>query len=136
MNIGEIFAQGGIAMWPLLFLSILTLGTVFERIWFWSKILTREREVAGRVLEAARREWSAATDLAERASPLPMGRFLYSALKLTNPDPEVFRLALETAANEELAAMRRGDKVLEAVIALAPLLGLLGTVVGLINALG
>ncbi|MEM8546468.1 MAG: MotA/TolQ/ExbB proton channel family protein, partial [Cyanobacteria bacterium P01_H01_bin.119] len=125
-----------IAMWPLLFLSILTLGTVFERIWFWSKILTREREVAGRVLEAARREWSAATDLAERASPLPMGRFLYSALKLTNPDPEVFRLALETAAHEELAAMRRGDKVLEAVIALAPLLGLLGTVVGLINALG
>lgn len=136
MNIAEIFAQGGIAMWPLLFLSILTLGTVIERIWFWSKILTREREVAGRVLEAARREWAAATDLAERANRLPMGRFLYAALKLSNPDPEVFRLALETAANEELATMRRGDKVLEAVIALSPLLGLLGTVVGLINALG
>ena len=136
MNIADLFLRGGIAMWPLLFLSVLALGTVIERIWFWSKILTREREVAGRVLEAARREWKAATEIAQRANRLPMGRFLYAALNLKDPDPEVFRLALETAANEELAAMRRGDKILEAVIALSPMLGLLGTVLGLINSLG
>ncbi|MBF2037170.1 MAG: MotA/TolQ/ExbB proton channel family protein [Leptolyngbyaceae cyanobacterium T60_A2020_046] len=136
MSIPELFARGGIAMWPLLVLSILALGTIIERIWFWSRILTREREVSGRVIEAARREWSAATDIAQRANKLPMGRFLYAALALESPEPEVFRLALETAANEELAVMRRGEKVLEAVIALSPLLGLLGTVLGLINSLG
>ena len=43
-------------MWPLLFLSILALGTILERLWFWSRIVTREREVSGRVIEAARRE--------------------------------------------------------------------------------
>jgi biopolymer transport protein ExbB len=123
-------------MWPLLVLSILALGTILERIWFWSRILTREREVSGRVLEAARREWSAAADIAERANQLPMGRFLTAALKLQSPDPEVFRLALETAANEELTTMGKGDKILEAVIGLSPLLGLLGTVLGLINSLG
>lgn len=136
MEFSELFRQGGVAMWPLLFLSILALATIIERIWFWSKILTREREVSGRVIEAARREWSAATQIAQRANRLPMGRFLFSALKLKDPDPEVFRLALETSANEELATMRRGEKVLEAVIAISPLLGLLGTVVGLINSLG
>ena len=136
MNITDLFIRGGIAMWPLLFLSVLALGTIIERIWYWSKILTREREVSGRVLEAARREWAAATDISQRAGRLPMGRFLFSALKLNDPDPEVFRLALETSANEELAAMRRGEKVLEAVIALSPMLGLLGTVLGLINSLG
>jgi biopolymer transport protein ExbB len=136
VSITELFARGGIAMWPLLFLSILALGTIIDRIWFWSRILTREREVSGRVLEAARREWSAANEIAERSSRLPMGRFLSAALHLENPDPEVFRLALETAANEELAIMRRGEKVLEAVITLSPLLGLLGTVLGLINSLG
>ncbi|MBD0336149.1 MAG: MotA/TolQ/ExbB proton channel family protein [Cyanobacteria bacterium Co-bin13] len=136
MNIPELFARGGIAMWPLLFLSILALGTIIERIWFWSRILTREREVAGRVLEAARRDWGAAAEIAQRSSGLPMGRFLYSGLKLQDPDPEVFRLALETSANEELSTMRKGDKVLEAVIALSPLLGLFGTVVGLITSLG
>ena len=88
------------------------------------------------MLEAARREWSAASEIAQRANKLPMGRFLHSALSLDTPDPEVFRLALETSADEELTVMRKGEKVLEAVIALAPMLGLLGTVVGLINSLG
>ncbi len=136
MNISELFKQGGIAMWPLLFLSILALGTIMERIWFWSKILTREREVSGRVIEAARREWSAAAQIAQRGNSLPMGRFLLGALKLKDQDPEVFRLALETSAQEELSIMRRGEKVLEAVIAISPLLGLLGTVLGLISSLG
>ena len=136
MNIAELFARGGIAMWPLLFLSVLAFGTIIDRVWFWSRILTKEREVSGRVLEAARREWSAASEIAQRAGKLPMGRFLSSALSLERPDPEVFRLALETSADEELTTMRKGEKVLEAVIALAPMLGLLGTVVGLINSLG
>jgi biopolymer transport protein ExbB len=136
VNIAELFVRGGIAMWPLLFLSVLALGTIIDRIWFWSRILTKEREVSGRVLEAARREWSAATDIAHRSERLPMGSFLYSALSLESPDPEVFRLALETSADEELTVMRKGEKVLEAVIALAPMLGLLGTVLGLINSLG
>ena len=123
-------------MWPLLFLSVLAFGTIIDRIWFWSRILTKEREVAGRVLEAARRDWAAAKDIAQQANKLPMGRFLRSALSLETPDPEVFRLALETSADEELTVMRKGEKGLEAVIALAPMLGLLGTVLGLINSLG
>jgi biopolymer transport protein ExbB len=48
----------------------------------------------------------------------------------------VFHLAIESMADDELALMRRGDKILEAVIALSPLLGLLGTVLGLIRSLG
>jgi biopolymer transport protein ExbB len=57
-------------------------------------------------------------------------------LRLDSPEPELFQLALEASADEELASMRRGDKILEGVIALAPLLGLLGTVLGLIESLG
>ena len=123
-------------MWPLLLLSILALSTIIERIWFWSKILTREREIVGRTLEAPRRDWNAAREISRRALRQPIGRFLNSGLDLQDPDPEVFQLALQTSADEELAAMRRGDKILETVIALSPLLGLLGTVLGLINSLG
>jgi biopolymer transport protein ExbB len=135
VNVTEIFVKGGIAMVPLLVLSILTLSTIIERLWFWRKILTREREIAGRVLEAARRDWGAATEIARKSSGQPIGRFLYSALELQNPNPEVFQLALESTADEEITAMHRGDKVLEATIAMAPLLGLLGTVLGLISSL-
>ncbi|MGF1512383.1 MAG: MotA/TolQ/ExbB proton channel family protein [Elainellaceae cyanobacterium] len=136
MNIWDLFIKGGPAMWPLLLLSILALSTIIERVGFWSKILTRERAIVGRTLEAARRDWNAARDIARRSLKQPIGRFLNSGLDLQDPDPEVFQLALQTSADEELAAMRRGDKILETVIALSPLLGLLGTVLGLINSLG
>ncbi|MBF2003368.1 MAG: MotA/TolQ/ExbB proton channel family protein [Synechococcales cyanobacterium M58_A2018_015] len=135
MSISELFASGGPAMVPLLILSFLALSTIIERAWFWSKILTHEREIAGRVIEAARRDWDAATEIARKSSNQPIGRFLYSALGLEDPAPEVFQLALQATADEELAQMRRGDKVLESTIALAPLLGLLGTVLGLIRSL-
>lgn len=135
MNVIELFVRGGPVMWPLLFLSFLALSTVIERAWFWSKILAREREVAGRVIEAARRDWGAAAEIARKSSDQPIGRFLYAALELQNPDPEVFQLALQASADEELAAMRRGERLLEAIVAISPLLGLLGTVLGLISSL-
>ena len=40
-------------MWPLLFLSILTIGTIFERLWFWLNLLRGERRFADQILEAA-----------------------------------------------------------------------------------
>jgi biopolymer transport protein ExbB len=135
VNFSDIIQKGGPAIWPLLFLSILAIGTIFERLWFWSKILKGERKTADQILEAARRDWDEATHLARQVTAQPMGRFLYTPLRLANKEPEIFRLALEASADEELNSMRRGHKVLEAVIAMAPLLGLLGTVLGLIHSL-
>ncbi|MCG9886800.1 MAG: MotA/TolQ/ExbB proton channel family protein [Cyanobacteria bacterium] len=136
MNVGEFFDKGGVAMWPLLVLSVLSVGTIVERVGFWARILLNERAVVDRILEAARSDWAAAAIAARKAKDQPMGRFLAAPLKLDRPDPDLFRLALEAAADEELAAMRKGEKILEAAIALSPLLGLLGTVLGLINSLG
>jgi biopolymer transport protein ExbB len=135
VDIRDIMQKGGPAMWPLLGLSILAGGTILERIWFWASILFKERALVNRVLDAAASNWQMAREIALEARQQPIGRYLFAPLRLTNPDPEVFRLALEGAADDELALMRRGDKLLEAVIALAPLLGLLGTVLGLINSL-
>lgn len=122
-------------MWPLLALSILSVSVIIERLWFWFRILTKENEIVGRVLDAASENWGAASQLAKAALAQPVGRFLYAPLRLSEPEPDVFRLALEAAAEDELASMRQGEKILEAVIALAPLLGLLGTVLGLIRSL-
>ncbi len=136
MNFAEVFQRSWAVIVPLLFLSVLSLSVIIERLWFWSSVLTKEQEIVNRVLDSARRDWSTAAEIARQAYEQPIGRFLYSPLQLKDPDPDLFRLALEAAADDELASMRRGDKVLEAVIALAPLLGLLGTVFGLIVSLG
>jgi biopolymer transport protein ExbB len=135
VNFVDVIQKGGPAVWPLLFLSILSIGTIFERLWFWGLLLKGERQVADQILDAARRDWDEATHLARQSGGQPMGRFLYTPLRLANQEPEIFRLALEASADEELNSMRRGNKVLEAVVAIAPLLGLLGTVLGLIQSL-
>jgi biopolymer transport protein ExbB len=92
-------------------------------------------QIFERVLDAAETNWQVAAEMALEGRRQPIGRYLYAPLRLVNPDPEVFRLALEAAADDELALMRRGDKLLEAIITISPLLGLLGTVLGLIRSL-
>jgi biopolymer transport protein ExbB len=84
-------------------------------------------------MDAAKRDLDEAAAIAAEAKDTPIGRFLLAPLRLTNPSPETFRLALENAGDKEFVQMRRGDKLLETIVAIAPLLGLLGTVTGLIT---
>ena len=120
-------------MWPLLVLSIFTIACALERAWFWFRLLSREDRIVHDVLEAAHYDLRKAAEIAASAKLLPIGRFLFAPLKLKQPPPETFRLAMESAGDKEFIQMRRGDQFLETVVAVAPLLGLLGTVTGLIT---
>lgn len=123
-------------MVPIMGCSVLTLATALERTLFWTKLLKREGQVVNEVLDASRRDLTQAAAIAVQAQDLPIGRFLLAPLRLTNPSPETFRLAMETAGDREFVKMRKGDKILETIVAVAPLLGLLGTVTGLIATFG
>ncbi|GBO52610.1 ferric siderophore transport system, biopolymer transport protein ExbB [Pseudanabaena sp. lw0831] len=107
-----------------------------ERLIFWFAIIKQERKTAENILAIARQDLKLASVAAEQSLKIPVARFLYAPLALEDPDPELFRLALESTADEELAGMLKGEKLLEAAITLAPLLGLLGTVTGLIGSFG
>jgi biopolymer transport protein ExbB len=120
-------------MWPLLGLSVATIACSIERGRFWFQFLRQESRIAHAVLEAARVDLDKAAAIASQAQSLPIGRFLLAPLRLRKPTPETFRLALESAGDKEFIKMRKGDKLLETVVGLAPLLGLLGTVTGLIT---
>jgi biopolymer transport protein ExbB len=127
------FLKGGVVMWPLLGLSVLTLATALERGLFWIRLVSQEDRIVHDVLDAARYDLPKAREIAEYARHLAIGRFLLAPLKLRKPTPETFRLAMEASADKEFIHMRKGDKLLETIIAVAPLLGLLGTVTGLIQ---
>lgn len=129
----DLLIKGGIVMIPLLLLSILTIATSLERLIFWYRLLSKEDRIVRDVVDAAHHSLTEARHIAERASDLAIGRFLLSPLRLHQPSPETFRLAMESAADKEFVRMRRGDKFLETVVALSPLIGLLGTVTGLIR---
>ena len=120
-------------MVPIIGASVFTVACALERATFWTNLLKREGRVATEVLDMSRRDLAEAAAIASRDRDLPIGRFLLAPLSLKNPSPDSFRLALENAADKEFVKMRKGDKLLETVVAVAPLLGLLGTVTGLIN---
>ncbi|BBC24390.1 MotA/TolQ/ExbB proton channel family protein [Pseudanabaena sp. ABRG5-3] len=132
----ELFKAGGIVMYPLAALSIFAFAGIMERLIFWFGILRLEQQTGENILAIARQDLKLAAQLAENSLKVPVGRFLYAPLALEDPDPELFRLALESSADDELAGMLKGEKLLEAAITLAPLLGLLGTVTGLIISFG
>jgi biopolymer transport protein ExbB len=128
----DLAIKGGPLMIPLAGLSVATVACGLERGLFWTKLLVAETKIAHDVLAAARYSLTDAKTIAKRSSDLPIGRFLLKPLQLNRPTPETFRLALETTAEEEFATMRKGDSILESTVGIAPLLGLLGTVTGLI----
>ncbi|HEY9602819.1 MAG TPA: MotA/TolQ/ExbB proton channel family protein [Allocoleopsis sp.] len=129
----DFIAKGGPVMIPMFGLSIATIACALERGWFWFQLLRQEDKIVHDVLEAARVDLDRAAAIASRAQLLPIGRYLLAPLRLKQPSPETFRLALETAADKEFIQMHKGDKLLESVVGIAPLLGLLGTVTGLIT---
>lgn len=129
----DFLVKGGPVMVPIVGASVFTVACALERATFWTDLLKREGKVVAEVLDAARQDLEGAAAIAARARDLPIGRFLLAPLSLKRLSPETFRLALENAGDKEFVKMRKGDKLLETVVAVAPLLGLLGTVTGLIN---
>jgi biopolymer transport protein ExbB len=131
----RLFAAGGVVMWPLLGFSILALALILERVVFWVRINTQQPQIVQETLSLYARSPRSAIMLLKQNSHLPLARIFLSALELDQPNPEEFRLALETAAQAELPLIKRFNTVFETIISLSPLLGLLGTVLGLITSL-
>jgi biopolymer transport protein ExbB len=132
----DLVMEGGPIMVPLLCLSVATVTCALERTWFWIRLLSHEKQIVHDVLQAAHRDLDEAAVIAGYAKASPIGRFLQAPLRLSQPTPETFHLALEASADKEFVKMRKGDKLFETVVALGPLLGLLGTVIGLITTFG
>jgi biopolymer transport protein ExbB len=134
MSISGFFAAGGVVMWPLLVFSILAIALILERILFWQQITKHQNRIIRDVLRLYPQDPQAAFLKLEKNSNLPMARIFIAALELENPTPEEFRLALESAAQAELPILKRFNTGFETIIAVSPLLGLLGTILGLMDA--
>lgn len=129
----QLFTAGGVVMWPLLAFSVLAIALIIERVRFWYRINTRQHRVVREVLNLYRLDnVVGALDKLQKNADLPIPRIFLAALQLEEPNPEEFRLALESEAQAEIPILKRFQNIFETIIGLAPLLGLLGTVLGLI----
>lgn len=134
MDIKNFFTAGGVVMWPLLVASVVAIGLIAERIRFWLKVSSRQQIVVRDVLKLYRQGNVVSTiDALRKNADLPIARIFLTALELEQPNPEEFRLALESEAQAEIPLLKRFTTIFDTIISLAPLLGLLGTVLGLIT---
>jgi biopolymer transport protein ExbB len=126
-----VLVKGGPVMIPLFACSVISVAVILERCWFWWR--RRGTADAERVLELARAgKFEDALDLARR-SRSPVARVLAAGVECRSASPAT---AMEAAARAELVDMRRFLPALDTIVTLSPLLGLLGTVTGMIGAFG
>ncbi|WP_225886385.1 MotA/TolQ/ExbB proton channel family protein [Leptolyngbya sp. PCC 6406] len=123
-------------MIPLLGVSLVATTLIVERLWFWGRLIRRQRPLIRAVIESYSYSPEPALVKLQQHRDLPAARIFLAALTLSEATPEEFRLALESAAQAELPILKRFSTVLDTIVGIAPLLGLLGTVLGLIQSLG
>ncbi|MCT7961753.1 MotA/TolQ/ExbB proton channel family protein [Laspinema sp. D1] len=133
---GNLMAAGGIVSVPLLIASILALALIAERLFFWFRVNRRQGRMVREVLQLYRQDPDLAMKKLQLNADLPVARIFLEALALDDPNPEEFRLALESAAQAEIPLLKRFNMVFETIINVAPLLGLLGTILGLMQSFG
>lgn len=133
MGIRELFAAGGIVMWPLLASSVVAVALITERGRFWYRVLSRQNKVVREFFKLYRLDNIAgAINHLKGNKDLPIARIFLSALELERATPEDFRIALESEAQAEIPNLKRFNNIFDIIVSLAPLFGLLGTVLGLI----
>jgi biopolymer transport protein ExbB len=120
-------------MWPLLLCSLLALTVIIERACFWLRLdMAGDGKDVERLLDEYYRggDWR---KLAERDRSLTRGVVCRMLLSGMAHDGFSSTKAMEAVALEAVRTMRRGMGVLDTIITVAPMLGILGTVLGIIS---
>lgn len=131
MRVWEVFQSGGPVMWPLLACSFIALVVILERMLFWlSFIRFRNRSLAGEVLNlASKGQWEEVRVQTLNSSDYVI-RVMVSGI--LHRDYDMGR-AMEAEAESQVRRMQRFMSVLDTMITVSPLLGIFGTVLGIIT---
>ena len=132
-RVGEILMAAGIVAIPLLLFSITAIALIAERIVFWGRLNRRQERVIKDVLVLYRDDPKLAIEKLDRNVDLPIARIFFKALSLEDAEPEEFALAIDGAIQAEVPVLKRFSNTFDTIVTLSPLLGLLGTVLGLIR---
>jgi biopolymer transport protein ExbB len=133
MLLKDLFIAGGPAMWPLLLFSIAAVAMTVERSLFWGKLLKRQNQIVRQVAALYRSDPSLAIEKLDRHLDLPIPRIFHEALSLEDADSDEFALAIDGAIQAEVPLLKRFNDFFDLIVGLSPLLGLLGTVTGLMR---
>jgi len=130
----DYFVRGGFWMWPLLICSLLGLAVILYKaytLWRAGRTDPGLLEQVERLVEQGRTQEA---QMRCAASPTPVGELLSAILRAAGRGPQHLREVAEVAGAQQLAVLEYGLPSLGTIATVAPLLGFLGTVSGMIHA--
>jgi biopolymer transport protein ExbB len=129
----ELIKAGGLLMWPIMICSVISLAIIIER--FWS---LQQKRITPKHLVAQVWQWAKVGHLDKkriqdlRASS-PLGRILAAGLVNRSHEREVMKESIEEVGRHVAHSLERFLNTLGTIASISPLLGLLGTVIGMIK---
>tara|TARA_R110000850_G_scaffold31135_13_gene85947 strand:- start:699 stop:1328 length:630 start_codon:yes stop_codon:yes gene_type:complete len=129
----EVIAAGGWLMLPLVLCSIAVLAISAERYWSLNPAKIAPRHLLAQVWGWIKNNQLDAAKLKELKQSSPLGEILSAGLSNSKHGREVMKDSIQEAANKVIHEMERFIGVLGTIAAITPLLGLLGTVFGMIE---
>ena len=132
----SIIQAAGWPIWPLIVTSIIALALIFERLWSLRQSAVAPAGLVDRVLAEYRVSGATTELLARTAQQGPLGRLLAAGLASIRSPRPVVKEAIEEVGRVVTHELDRFLTTLGTIAAMAPLLGLFGTVVGMIEIFG
>jgi biopolymer transport protein ExbB len=132
----SIIQAAGWPIWPLIIASIIALALIFERLYSLRQSAVAPSGMVDRVLAEFRQNGPTPELLTRTAQQGPLGRVLAAGLANVRSPRPVMKEAIEEVGRVVTHELERFLTTLGTIAAMAPLLGLLGTVIGMIEIFG
>ena len=132
----SIIQAAGWPIWPLIFASIIALALIFERLWSLRQSVVAPAGMVDHVLVEYRHTGATQDLLARTAEQGPLGRILAAGLANVKSPRPVMKEAIEEVGRVVTHDLERFLTTLGTIAAIGPLLGLFGTVIGMIEIFG
>ena len=120
-------------MWPLLFISIITLACIIDRIIYWTKSIKKNKRISKLILEKYVDNSNEFLDFLKKKNNNPYSQILINIFNMNFSNEKDFEKGLEINLINKNKEFNKYGNIFNLTIGIAPLLGLLGTVLGLMN---
>ena len=129
----NLFISGGVVMWPLLLLSIITLACVIDRMFFWTDLKKKNKRLPKLILEKYKENSNNFLDFLNKKTNNPYSKILINIFNMDFSNEKDFENGLEMNLINMNKEFNKYGYIFNLTIGIAPLLGLLGTVLGLMD---
>ena len=129
----ELVKAGGLLMLPLIACSIVAMGIIIERLWMLRTNRVVPENLVAQVWQVHRKSQLSNSHISAIKEASPLGRILAAGLANRRYSREVMKEAIEEVGRQVVHELERFLNTLGTIASIAPLLGLLGTVIGMIK---